>query len=81
MKKDTHPEYKKVVFIDTQTGMRFLCGSTVKTAGTEEYEGKQYPAYRCPITSDSHPYYKGEGQVIDTGGRISRFNQRYNKAK
>ena len=45
MKKNTHPEYQEVVFEDSATGKRFLCGTTAKPKETTTFEGKEYPLY------------------------------------
>ncbi len=79
MKKDIHPkEYRKVVFVDSGTGAQFLVLSTVKTKETIKYneDGKEYPAYFVEISSDSHPFYTGNEKLIDTAGRVDKFNKR-----
>ncbi|WP_313959120.1 50S ribosomal protein L31, partial [Streptococcus pneumoniae] len=43
MKKDIHPEYRPVVFMDTTTGYQFLSGSTKRSNETVEFEGETYP--------------------------------------
>lgn len=40
MKKDIHPEYRPVVFMDTTTGYKFLSGSTKRSNETVEFEGE-----------------------------------------
>ena len=77
MKKDTHPEYQDVLFVDTSTGTRFVCGSTLKPEATEEFEGKEYPVYRVPVSSASHPLFTGSAQFVDTEGRVDKFLKRY----
>ena len=77
MKKDIHPEYKEVVFLDTGTGDKFLCRSAVKTHDTIEFEGHTYPCYKVSITSKSHPFYTGEQGIVDTEGRVDKFKKRY----
>ena len=54
MKKDIHPEYRPVVFMDTTTGYKFLSGSTKRSSETVEFEGETYPLIRVEISSDSH---------------------------
>ena len=46
MKKDIHPDYRPVVFMDTTTGYQFLSGSTKYSNETVEFEGETYP-YPC----------------------------------
>ncbi len=77
MKKDTHPNnFREVVFHDNSSGTEFLLASTVKTSETTTFEGKEYPLYRVEISSASHPFYTGNEKVIDTAGRVDRFNKR-----
>jgi large subunit ribosomal protein L31 len=79
MKKDTHPEYQQVLFVDSSTGTKFLIGSTIKTDKTEVYEGKEYPAVHVPVSSASHPFFTGSQQFIDSEGRVDKFMKRYGK--
>lgn len=77
MKKDRHPEYQEILFIDSATGYKFVCGSTLKPEAVEEFEGKQYPAYYVSVSSSSHPFFTGSKQFIDTEGRVDKFLKRY----
>lgn len=79
MKKSGHPPYQKVLFIDSSTGAKFLCGSTLQPEETETYEGKEYPVYRISISSASHPFFTGSKQFIDTEGMVDKFQKRYGK--
>ncbi len=81
MQKDKHPEYQDVLFVDTSTGKKFICGSALKSDETEEFEGKSYPVLRLAISSDSHPFFTGTGGVVDSEGRVSRFQKRYSNKK
>jgi len=77
MKKDIHPNtYREVVFHDNSSDTDFLVSSTVKTTETTTYNGKEYPLFRMEISSASHPFYTGTEKVIDTAGRVDRFNKR-----
>lgn len=77
MKKDTHPKnFRDVVFHDNSSGTSFVVASTVKTTETMTHEGKEYPLFRVEISSASHPFYTGNEKVIDTAGRVDRFNKR-----
>ena len=49
MRKDIHPEYRPVVFMDTSTGYQFLSGSTKRSNETVEFEGETYPLIRVEI--------------------------------
>ena len=53
MKKDIHPDYRQVVFMDTTTGYQFHSGSTKHSNETVEFEGETYPLIRVEISSDS----------------------------
>jgi len=79
MKKDTHPSYGEVLFIDSSTGTQFLCKSTLQTTETAEYEGRQVPCCRVSVSSASHPAFTGEKQFIDSEGRIDKFKRRYSR--
>ncbi len=81
MKKEGHPDYQDVLFVDSSTGTKFVCGSTLKPKETETFEGKEYPIYRVPISSASHPFFTGSKQFIDTEGRVDKFRKRYAKKK
>ena len=77
MKKDIHPKnFRDVVFHDNSSGTDFLVSSTVKTTDTTTYNGAEYPLFRVEISSASHPFYTGTEKVIDTAGRVDRFNTR-----
>lgn len=77
MKKNTHPEYQDVLFVDSSTGHKFVCGSTLKTKETETFEGKEYPVCRVSISSASHPLFTGSKQLVDAEGRVDKFRKRY----
>ncbi len=82
MKKNTHPAYQEVLFIDTATGKRFVIGSTLQPKNKEIFEGKEYPVYHLAISSYSHPFFQKKGsQLIDTEGRVDRFTKRYAAVK
>jgi large subunit ribosomal protein L31 len=80
MKKEKHPDYQEVLFIDSSTGAEFICGTTLKTKERRvaKTDGKEYPAFHISVSSKSHPFFVG-GQHIDTEGRIQKFNQRYKR--
>ena len=80
MKKETHPEYREVLFHDTSVDKYFLIPSTLSTDQTKEWEdGKTYPYYPLDISSASHPFYTGKHKIVDTGGRVDRFKKRFAK--
>jgi large subunit ribosomal protein L31 len=77
MKKEIHPRYRPVVFMDTTNGQKFLCASTVPTTQTVTFEGKEYDLYLVPVSSASHPFFTKSSKLIDTEGRIEKFTKRY----
>ena len=79
MKKDTHPDYQEILYVDTSTGYKFICGSTLKPKEREMFEGKEYPVYRVSVSSASHPFFTGSAQFVDTEGRVDKFLKRYAK--
>ena len=64
MKEKIHPKYDKAV-------VRCACGETFETRSTK-------PNLRVDICSKCHPFYTGKRQMVDTGGRVDRFNRRFN---
>ena len=81
MKADIHPKnYRKVVFKDMSCDYAFLTQSCVDTKETIELEdGNEYPLFKLEISAESHPFYTGKQNLIDTAGRIDKFNKRYCK--
>lgn len=69
MRKDIHPAYDTTEVVCT-------CGSTFTTRSTAD--GGRMSVDVC---SQCHPFYTGRQKILDTGGRVARFQQRYgNKA-
>ena len=81
MKKDLHPEnYRVVVFKDMSSDYSFITKSTSDTKETIVWEdGKEYPLVKLEISSKSHPFYTGKVKLVDTAGRVDKFNTRYQK--
>jgi large subunit ribosomal protein L31 len=78
MKADIHPKYETVVFRDLASGVAFLTRSTASSNKTIEWEdGNSYPVFDVEISSASHPFYTGKQRIMDTAGRVERFNARY----
>lgn len=69
MKNGIHPEY-------TTTEVICSCGSTFTTRSTAK--GSEIRVETC---SACHPFYTGKQRILDTGGRVARFQQRYGKKK
>ena len=82
MKKDVHPNYRQVVFVDVSNDYRFLTRSTVKTKDTTKWEdGTEYPLYKLDTSSESHPFYTGTQKMVDTAGRVEKFRQKFGKKR
>ncbi|WP_028709605.1 type B 50S ribosomal protein L31 [Propionicicella superfundia] len=77
MKRNIHPEYRQVVFRDRSAGLVFRTGSTLDSAVTIEFEGATYPLIDVDISSASHPFWSGRERIVDTEGRVERYNRRY----
>ena len=67
MKKGIHPEYVDTVVTCT-------CGNTFHTRSTLT-SGEM----RVDVCSACHPFYTGKQKILDTGGRVARFEARYGK--
>lgn len=79
MKKDIHPNYRPVVFMDASANFSFLTRSTVKTNETIKWsDGKEYPLVKLDISSASHPFFTGKMKFVDTTGRVEKFQKKYN---
>ncbi len=77
MRKTIHPKYQKVLFVDSSTGFKFLCGSTLQPKQTDKFEGKEYPVYHLSTSSASHPFFTGSKALVDSEGRVDKFKKRY----
>ena len=81
MKQDIHPKnYKFVVFKDMSNGHTFLTRSTASSKETVKWEdGNEYPLIKLEISNTSHPFFTGQKVLVDTAGRIDKFNKKYGK--
>jgi large subunit ribosomal protein L31 len=80
MKHGTHPDYHPVVFRDKAANFAFLTRSTMASGQTLVWEdGNTYPVVDVEVSSASHPFYTGNARVMDTAGRVERFNRRYQR--
>lgn len=64
MKKDIHPQYEAVK-------VTCSCGNVIETASTLCKD------FTIDVCSACHPFYTGKQKVLDAGGRIDRFKQRF----
>jgi|TARA_B100001013_G_scaffold197047_1_gene119230 large subunit ribosomal protein L31 len=82
MKQDIHPNYRPVVFQDISEGTNFVIRSTVETDDTITLDdGVEYPLVKVEISSASHPFFTGTMKIVDTAGRVERFERRYGKRR
>ena len=65
MKADIHPKYHQVT-------VHCACGETWETGSTME-------ELRIEICSSCHPFFTGKQKLVDSAGRVDRFNKRYKK--
>ncbi len=81
MKKDIHPKnYRLVVFKDMSNDHAFMSRSTINTKETIVWEdGNEYPLVKLEISNTSHPFYTGKMKLVDTAGRVDKFNNKYKK--
>lgn len=78
MKADIHPDYHPVLFRDLASGKVVLTRSTATSSKTETWEdGNEYPIIEVEISSESHPFYTGKQRIMDSAGRVERFNARF----
>jgi large subunit ribosomal protein L31 len=69
LKRDIHPEY-------VETQVTCTCGASFTTHSTES-SGQ----IRADVCSECHPFYTGKQKILDTGGRVARFEARFGKGK
>jgi large subunit ribosomal protein L31 len=67
MKKDIHPDYQEARVI-------CACGETFVTRSTKK-------EIKIEICSKCHPFFTGKQKLVDTAGRLERFQRRYKKTK
>ncbi|KQR97210.1 50S ribosomal protein L31 [Williamsia sp. MIQD14] len=67
MKQGIHPQY-------VETNVVCGCGNTFQTRSTKE-SGQ----ITVEVCSQCHPFYTGKQKILDTGGRVARFEKRYGK--
>lgn len=81
MKQGIHPDYHRVVFLDSATGEEWISRSTLTSKETREIDGEQLPVIRLEISSASHPFWTGTSRELDADGKIDRFRRRYGGRK
>jgi large subunit ribosomal protein L31 len=68
MKPGIHPDYHELM-------VHCACGNTFKTRST--FKGSMM---RVEICSNCHPYFTGKQKLVDTAGRVERFQKKYARA-
>jgi large subunit ribosomal protein L31 len=63
MKSDIHPAYG-------DTAVTCSCGNTFATKSTK-------PVMKVELCNECHPFFTGKQKLVDTGGRVERFQRRY----
>lgn len=82
MKKGIHPDYHPVVFKDARCGAMFFTRSTMTSKETIEWEdGNTYPLIMLDTSSASHPIYTGKERIVESEGRVAKFQSRFSKRK
>ena len=69
MKQGIHPDY-----VETQVSC--TCGNTFTTFSTAASG-----SIRAEVCANCHPFYTGKQKILDTGGRVARFEKRYGNKK
>lgn len=80
MKKDIHPAYHPVVFVDTGAGAEFVTQSTIKSKEVRKIGGVDHFVIRLDVSSASHPFYTGKQRFVDAAGRIDKFRSKYGQS-
>jgi large subunit ribosomal protein L31 len=66
MKADIHPEYLEIT-------VTCSCGNKWQTRST------MAKGLQVEVCSSCHPFYTGKQKILDTAGRVEKFNQKYGK--
>ncbi|MCL1906863.1 MAG: 50S ribosomal protein L31 [Propionibacteriaceae bacterium] len=69
MKSGIHPDY-------VVTQVSCTCGNSFTT-----YSTKADGSIHAEVCSNCHPFYTGKQKILDTGGRVARFERRYSQDK
>ena len=65
MKKEIHPDYHPVVFVDSATGDEILTKSTITSDEKRDIDGISHYVVYCDITSFTHPFYTGKQKLVE----------------
>ena len=81
MKPGIHPQVNPVVFVDSSNGAEFVTVSTLRSDKTKKIGGVEHFVISVDISSASHPFYTGKKSLIDTAGRVDKFQARMKAAE
>ncbi|MDR1173308.1 MAG: type B 50S ribosomal protein L31 [Puniceicoccales bacterium] len=81
MKNGIHPEKDPVCFIDVSTGKKLVTMSSLRSKQKDIVDGVECYVVYCDVTADSHPAYTGERRLVDTAGRVEKFNQKFSRIR
>ncbi len=77
MKDGIHPEYRPAIFVDGEH--EIITRTTMSSNETRDVDGVEHVVIRVDISAYSHPFFTGKQKVMDTEGRVDRFNKRYGR--
>ena len=76
MKADKQPNYNPVIFVDGEH--EIITRSVLTSKETREIDGVTHYVIPVEISSYTHPFFSGKTRLLDTEGRVEKFNKRYN---
>ncbi len=81
MRKEIHPKsYRTVIFKDFSVDESWMGRSCANSKENVLWEdGNEYPLIKLEISSHSHPFFTGKMKMVDTAGRIDKFNKKFAK--
>lgn len=77
MKPDIHPQYNPVVFVDGTH--EIVTKSTLKSGKTRDINGVTHFVIDIAVSSFTHPFWTGQQKLVDTAGRVEKFNRKYGR--
>jgi large subunit ribosomal protein L31 len=79
MKPGIHPKYHPVVFVDGD--FQIITRSAMTSPEKKMIDGIEHFVVHIDVSSYSHPFFTGKQKLMDTEGRIDRFNKKYRPVK
>lgn len=77
MQADIHPTLNPCVFVDISTKDEIITRSTMSSKETRDIDGVEHFVIKADITSFSHPFYTGTQKIVDSAGRVERFQNKF----